>query len=102
MIQVQAGAGGTESMDWASMVMDMYKSWAQRRGFAVTVIEEMPGEIAGIKVHFLNSQPNLFYVLLYLFELKMICFSTSVKRKLKVNLMCCHRMLGSVWIDYPT
>ncbi|XP_074571414.1 peptide chain release factor PrfB2, chloroplastic [Curcuma longa] len=48
-IEVQAGAGGTESMDWASMVMNMYKSWAQRRGFAVTVIEEMPGEIAGIK-----------------------------------------------------
>ncbi|WOL15992.1 peptide chain release factor PrfB2, chloroplastic isoform X1 [Canna indica] len=48
-IEVQAGAGGTESMDWASMVMNMYKSWAQRRGFAVTVVEEMPGEIAGIK-----------------------------------------------------
>ncbi|KAG6483976.1 peptide chain release factor PrfB2, chloroplastic-like [Zingiber officinale] len=48
-IEVQAGAGGTESMDWASMVMNMYKSWAQHRGFTVTVIEEMPGEIAGIK-----------------------------------------------------
>lgn len=48
-IEVQAGAGGTESMDWAAMVMQMYKSWAQRNGFQVTVIEEMPGEIAGIK-----------------------------------------------------
>ncbi|RRT82770.1 hypothetical protein B296_00005011 [Ensete ventricosum] len=46
---VQAGAGGTESMDWAAMVMNMYKSWAQRRGFVVTIVEEMPGEIAGIK-----------------------------------------------------
>ncbi|XP_073311581.1 peptide chain release factor PrfB2, chloroplastic-like [Primulina huaijiensis] len=48
-IEVQAGAGGTESMDWASMVMQMYKKWAERRGFGVTVVDEMPGEIAGIK-----------------------------------------------------
>ncbi|CAN6301161.1 unnamed protein product [Urochloa humidicola] len=48
-IEVQAGAGGTESMDWAAMVMSMYRSWAQRRGYTVTVVEEMPGEIAGIK-----------------------------------------------------
>ncbi|CAJ1869246.1 unnamed protein product [Sphenostylis stenocarpa] len=48
-IEVQAGAGGTESMDWAAMVMQMYKSWAQRRGYKVTVMDEMPGEIAGIK-----------------------------------------------------
>lgn len=48
-IEVQAGAGGTESMDWAAMVMQMYKMWAQRRGFKVTVVDEMPGEMAGIK-----------------------------------------------------
>lgn len=48
-IEVQAGAGGTESLDWASMVMQMYKKWAQRRGYGVTVVDEMPGEIAGIK-----------------------------------------------------
>ncbi|XP_010259316.1 PREDICTED: peptide chain release factor PrfB2, chloroplastic [Nelumbo nucifera] len=48
-IEVQAGAGGTESMDWAAMVMQMYKSWAQHRGYGVTVVDEMPGEIAGIK-----------------------------------------------------
>ena len=52
-MQVQAGAGGTESMDWAKMVMQMYKLWAQRRGYGVTVVDEMPGEIAGIKVQFL-------------------------------------------------
>uniref|UniRef100_A0A453I927 Peptide chain release factor domain-containing protein n=1 Tax=Aegilops tauschii subsp. strangulata TaxID=200361 RepID=A0A453I927_AEGTS len=49
-IEVQAGAGGVESMDWAAMVMNMYRSWAQRRGYRVTVIEEIPGELAGIKV----------------------------------------------------
>ncbi|KNA06215.1 hypothetical protein SOVF_183120 [Spinacia oleracea] len=48
-IEVQAGAGGTESNDWASMVMEMYKSWAQRRGYRVTLVDEMPGEMAGIK-----------------------------------------------------
>ncbi|GAA0138238.1 translation release factor [Lithospermum erythrorhizon] len=48
-IEVQAGAGGTESNDWASIVMLMYKSWAQRRGYGVTVVDEMPGEVAGIK-----------------------------------------------------
>ena len=48
--QVQAGAGGTESMDWAAMVMRMYRMWAQSRSFQVTVVDEMPGEEAGIKV----------------------------------------------------
>lgn len=41
-------------MDWAAMVMNMYRSWAQRRGYTVTVVEEMPGEIAGIKVYFFS------------------------------------------------
>ncbi|KAK3034076.1 hypothetical protein RJ639_034301 [Escallonia herrerae] len=48
-IEVQAGAGGTESMDWAAMVMQMYKMWAKQRGYKVTVVDEMPGEMAGIK-----------------------------------------------------
>ncbi|XP_057493482.1 peptide chain release factor PrfB2, chloroplastic-like [Actinidia eriantha] len=48
-IEVQAGAGGTESMDWASMIMKMYKMWAQRHGYGVTIVDEMPGEMAGIK-----------------------------------------------------
>ncbi|PIA54477.1 hypothetical protein AQUCO_00900788v1 [Aquilegia coerulea] len=48
-IEVQAGAGGTESMDWASMIMQMYKMWAQRCGYGVTVVDEMCGDIAGIK-----------------------------------------------------
>lgn len=48
-IEVQAGAGGTESMDWAAMVMQMYKMWARQRGYGVAVVDEMPGDIAGIK-----------------------------------------------------
>ena len=38
-------------MDWAAMVMQMYKMWGQRRGYKITVADEMRGEIAGIKVH---------------------------------------------------
>ncbi|ONI04287.1 hypothetical protein PRUPE_6G313600 [Prunus persica] len=48
-IEVQSGAGGTESNDWAAMVMQMYKVWAQQRGYKISVVDEMPGEIAGIK-----------------------------------------------------
>ena len=66
-MQIQAGAGGTESMDWASMIFNMYKSWALRRGFGVTVIEEIPGEIAGIKVIQLSSvMHHFFFVLRYM------------------------------------
>ena len=42
------------SNDWASMVMEMYKAWAQRRGYQVSVVDEMAGDIAGIKVCILN------------------------------------------------
>jgi protein subunit release factor B len=42
-------------MDWAAMIMNMYRSWAQRRGYTVTVIEEMPGELAGIKVDLFSN-----------------------------------------------
>lgn len=41
-------------MDWAAMVMQMYKMWAQRRGYKITVVDEMPGDIAGIKVYLLT------------------------------------------------
>lgn len=71
MIQVQAGAGGTESMDWASMVMNMYIMWAQRHGFNVTVVEEMPGDIAGIKVHF-PTLSNCFRIGVFFHKKKMV------------------------------
>jgi peptide chain release factor 2 len=46
---IQAGAGGTEAQDWASMLSRMYARWAERRGFATEVIEEREGDTAGIK-----------------------------------------------------
>jgi len=48
-LEVHAGAGGTESQDWAEMLVRMYVRWAERRGFKIEWIEESPGEEAGIK-----------------------------------------------------
>jgi peptide chain release factor 2 len=48
-LEVHAGAGGTESQDWASMLARMYMRWAEDRGYKVKVIEESPGEEAGLK-----------------------------------------------------
>lgn len=48
-LEVHAGAGGTESQDWASMLMRMYTRWAEKQGFKVELIEMHDGEEAGIK-----------------------------------------------------
>jgi peptide chain release factor 2 len=48
-VEVHAGAGGTESQDWASMLMRMYVRWAEQHGSKVEYIEETSGEAAGIK-----------------------------------------------------
>ena len=48
-LEIQAGAGGTEAQDWASMLERMYMRYAERKGFKVTLEEESPGEVAGIK-----------------------------------------------------
>jgi len=48
-LEVHAGAGGTESQDWAEMLFRMYTRWAERRGFKLQLIEESEGEGAGIK-----------------------------------------------------
>ncbi len=49
ILAVHAGAGGTESQDWAEMLMRMYLRWAERRGYQPEVLESTPGEEAGIK-----------------------------------------------------
>ena len=48
-LEIHAGAGGTESQDWASMLLRMYSRWAERRKFKVETMELHPGEEAGIK-----------------------------------------------------
>lgn len=46
---IHAGAGGTESQDWAEMLLRMYLRWAERRGYQTDLLDIMPGEEAGIK-----------------------------------------------------
>ncbi len=48
-LEVHAGAGGTESQDWAEMLMRMYTRWAERHGYKIEYLEESEGEGAGIK-----------------------------------------------------
>jgi peptide chain release factor 2 len=49
IMTIHAGAGGTESQDWAEMLMRMYLRWAERRGFQTEIIDLSPGDEAGIK-----------------------------------------------------
>jgi peptide chain release factor 2 len=49
ILSINAGAGGTESCDWANMLMRMYQRWAESRGWQVEVNDALPGETAGIK-----------------------------------------------------
>jgi peptide chain release factor 2 len=48
-IDIQAGAGGTEACDWASMLLRQYLKYAERKGFKATVEDETPGDVAGIR-----------------------------------------------------
>ena len=49
IIQITAGAGGTESCDWSEMLMRMYLMWAEKKGFNIREINNQPGDVAGIK-----------------------------------------------------
>ena len=49
IVTLHAGAGGTESCDWASMLYRMYNRWAERKGFSVEVLDFLDGDVAGIK-----------------------------------------------------
>ncbi len=49
IVSINAGAGGTESCDWANMLMRMYQRWAESRGWKVDITDVLPGEAAGLK-----------------------------------------------------
>ena len=48
-VDIQAGSGGTEAQDWAQMLVRMYTRYCERKGFRVELLEESPGEVAGVK-----------------------------------------------------
>jgi len=49
IMEINAGAGGTEACDWASMLLRMYLRWAERNGIQAEIVDTVPGEVAGIK-----------------------------------------------------
>jgi peptide chain release factor 2 len=49
LVSIHPGAGGTESQDWAEMLFRMYMRWAERRGFATSILDLQPGDEAGLK-----------------------------------------------------
>ena len=62
IIKLNAGAGGTESCDWAGMLYRMYCRWAEKKGFTLEVLDYLDGDEAGIKsvtVEFLDIADNL-------------------------------------------
>lgn len=57
-LEIQSGAGGTEAQDWAEMLLRMYLKYAEKKGFAVELLEESPGDVAGIKSATIKIKTN--------------------------------------------
>ncbi len=60
-IEIHSGAGGTESQDWAEMLFRMYLRWAEQKGFKTEIVDEQPGEEAGIKYATIHVQGHNAY-----------------------------------------
>jgi peptide chain release factor 2 len=61
IVEINAGAGGTESCDWAQMLLRMYLRWCQDRGYSVEMADETPGDVTGFKsVSFIVSGRNAY------------------------------------------
>ena len=61
IVTIHSGAGGTESMDWAEMLMRMYTRFCERHGFEVSILDSSPGEEAGIKGASLEVKGDFAY-----------------------------------------
>ena len=64
ILEVHAGEGGTDSQDWAEMLLRMYQRWAERNGFKIQLVDLAPGEEAGIKGATLTVEGRYAYGLL--------------------------------------
>ncbi len=95
-LEIHAGAGGTESQDWASMLLRMYVRWAEQHGYKVDVIEELKGDEAGIKSATLHIKGHNAYGWLKTESgvhrlVRISPFDSSARR---------HTSFASVWV-YP-
>lgn len=61
VLQITAGAGGTESCDWASILMRMYLMWGQKKGFKITELDKQDGDVAGVKSVTLQFEGDFAY-----------------------------------------
>ncbi len=61
ILSINAGAGGTESCDWANMLLRMYTRWADEKGYSVKTLDILPGEEAGIKNVTLGIEGEMAY-----------------------------------------
>jgi len=64
VVEINAGAGGTESCDWASMLMRMYDMWGTKKGFKVRELDRQDGDVAGVKSVSLEIEGDFAYGLL--------------------------------------
>jgi peptide chain release factor 2 len=61
LMEINAGAGGSEACDWAEMLLRMYTRWAERRGFKLEILSESPGDVTGYRgVHVMISGDNAY------------------------------------------
>lgn len=95
-LEVNAGAGGTEAQDWAEILLRMYSRWSEKRGYKLELIEESPGEEAGIKSTTLKiSGPNAY---------GWLKTETGVHRLVRISPFDSqarrHTSFSSVWV-YP-
>jgi peptide chain release factor 2 len=60
-MEINAGAGGTEACDWVTLLLRMYLRWAERRGYKAEILDETPGDVAGMKSVTVDFQgPNAY------------------------------------------
>jgi peptide chain release factor 2 len=61
IVEINAGAGGTEACDWVEILLRMYLRWAERSGFSTEILDKLDGEVAGLKnVTFIVRGPNAY------------------------------------------
>ena len=94
-IEIHAGAGGTESQDWADMLRRMYMKWFDKKNFKYEIISEHRGEEAGIKSSTIKVEGSYLYGLMKL--------ESGVHRLVRISLLIVvpeDTSFASVWV-YP-